>query len=173
MMLTASVASSPCCFWDMVGSTALSRLLDPEDLKELIVCCQKICEEAAQVHAGHVAQYLGDGVVMYFGYPRSHEDQAHRAIRCGFDILKGLEAVRDSVRMPAGTSLAVRLGAHTGRVVVGPLGMGDRTAQIALGDTPNLAARIQAEAEPGTLVASEVTWKIIEGYFTAKCLGQR
>jgi class 3 adenylate cyclase len=91
-------------FCDMVGSTALSRLLDPEDLKELIVCCQKVCGEAVQAHEGHVAQYLGDGVVMYFGYPRSHEDEAHRAIRCGFDILTGLDAVRDSVRIPAGFS---------------------------------------------------------------------
>lgn len=160
-------------FCDMVGSTALSRLLDPEDLKELIVCCQQVCGEAARVHEGHVAQYLGDGVVMYFGYPRSHEDEAHRAIRCGLDILQGLAAVRDSIRIAAGTSFEVRLGAHTGRVVVGPLGVGDRRAELALGDTPNIAARIQAEAEPGTLVVSEVTWKIVEGYFTGTCLGER
>jgi class 3 adenylate cyclase/tetratricopeptide (TPR) repeat protein len=160
-------------FCDMVGSTMLSQLVDPEDLKELIVCCQEVCGEAVEAHDGHVAQYLGDGVVMYFGYPRSHEDEAHRAIRCGLHILKGVEAVRDSGRIPAGTSLQVRLGAHTGRVVVGPLGIGDRSAQIALGDTPNIAARIQAEAEPGTLVVSEVTWRIVEGYFTGECLGQR
>jgi class 3 adenylate cyclase len=113
-----------------------------------VTASQKVCGEAALAHDGHVAQYLGDGVVMYFGYPRSHEDQAHRAIRCGFDILKGLEAVRASVRMPAGISLEVRLGAHTGRVVVGPLGVGNRRVQIALGDTPNIAARVQAEAGP-------------------------
>ena len=160
-------------FCDMVGSTALSQVVDPEDLKELIVSCQQVCGEAVMAHDGHVAQYLGDGVVMYFGYPRSHEDQAQRAIRCGLDILKGVEAVRAGGRIPAGTFLEVRLGAHTGRVVVGSVGMGDRSTQIALGDAPNIAARIQGEAQPGTLVVSEVTWKIVEGYFTGKCLGQR
>ena len=159
-------------FCDMVGATPLSQLLDPEDLRELIVSYQKVCGDAVLTHEGHVAQYLGDGVVMYFGYPRSHEDEAQRAVRCGLDILKGVDALRDSGTIPPGTSLDVRLGAHTGRVVVGPVGAGDRMDQIALGDTPNIAARIQSEAEPGALVVSEVTWKIVEGYFTGKCLGQ-
>ena len=157
-------------FCDMVGATALSQLLDPEDLRELIISCQKVCGAAVLAHEGHVAQYLGDGVLMYFGYPRSHEDEAQRAVRCGLDILKGVEGVRDSGRIPPDTSLDVRLGAHTGRVVVGPIG--DRGDQIALGDTPNIAARIQSEAEPGTLVVSDVTWRIVEGYVTGKCIGQ-
>jgi class 3 adenylate cyclase/tetratricopeptide (TPR) repeat protein len=162
-------------FCDMVGATALSQLLDPEDLRELIVSCQEICGDAVLTHEGHVAQYLGDGVLMYFGYPRSHEDEAQRAIRCGLDILKGVEAVRDSGKIPPGTPLAVRLGAHTGRVVVGPVGPvgeGRRRNQIALGDTPNIAARIQSRAEPGTLVVSDVTWRIVKGYFKGKCLGE-
>jgi class 3 adenylate cyclase/tetratricopeptide (TPR) repeat protein len=159
-------------FCDVVGATALSQLLDPEDLRELIVSCQQVCGDAVVAHEGHVAQYLGDGVLMYFGYPRSHEDEAQRAVRCGLDILKGVEAVRESGRIPPGTSLDVRLGAHTGRVVVGPMGVGDRRDQIALGDTPNIAARIQSKAEPGTLVVSEVTWRIAEGYFKGKCLGE-
>ncbi|HEY0493219.1 MAG TPA: adenylate/guanylate cyclase domain-containing protein, partial [Candidatus Dormibacteraeota bacterium] len=75
----------------MVGATALSQLLDPEDLRELIISCQKVCGAAVLAHEGHVAQYLGDGVLMYFGYPRSHEDEAQRAVRCGLDILKGVE----------------------------------------------------------------------------------
>ena len=75
-------------FCDMVGATALSQLLDPEDLRELIVSCQKVCGDAVLAHEGHVAQYLGDGVLMYFGYPRSHEDEAQRAVRCGLAILK-------------------------------------------------------------------------------------
>ncbi|MGB7798555.1 MAG: adenylate/guanylate cyclase domain-containing protein [Pseudonocardiaceae bacterium] len=157
-------------FCDIVGATALSQLLDPEDLRELIVSCQKVCGDAVLAHEGHVAQYLGDGVLMYFGYPRSHEDEAQRAVRCGLDILKGVDAVRESGRILPDTSLDVRLGAHTGRVVVGPVG--DRRDQIALGDTPNIAARIQSEAEPGTLVVSEVTWRIVEGYVTGKCIGQ-
>ncbi|MGH8900620.1 MAG: AAA family ATPase [Egibacteraceae bacterium] len=158
-------------FCDMVGATPLSQLLDPEDLRDLIVTYQSICGDAVLAHEGHVAQYLGDGVVVYFGYPRSHEDEAQRAVRCGLDILRGVEAVRDSGRIPHDAALDVRLGAHTGRVVVGPVGAGERRDRIALGDTPNIAARIQSEAEPGTLVVSEVTWKIVEGYFTGKCLG--
>lgn len=159
-------------FCDMVGATALSQLLDPEDLRELILSYQKVCGDAVLAHEGHVAQYLGDGVVMYFGYPRSHEDEAQRAVRCGLDILKGIDTLRVSGKISRDTSLDVRLGAHTGRVLVGPVGAGDRMDQIALGDTPNIAARIQSEAEPGTLVVSEVTWKIVEGYVTGKCLGQ-
>ena len=159
-------------FCDMVGATALSQLLDPEDLRELIVSYQKVCGDAVLTHEGHVAQYLGDGVVMYFGYPRSHEDEAQRAVRCGLDILKGVVALRDSGKIPPDISLDVRLGAHTGRVLMGPVGAGDRIDQIALGDTPNIAARIQSEAEPGTLVVSDVTWKIVDGYFTGKCLGE-
>jgi class 3 adenylate cyclase len=159
-------------FCDVVGATALSKLVEPEDRRELIVSWQKVCGDAVRAHEGHVAQYLGDGVVMYFGYPHSHEDQAQRAVRCGLDILKGVEALRASGRIPLDASFDVRLGAHTGRVVVGPMGAGDRRGQIALGDTPNIAARIQAEAEPGTLVVSEATWRIVEGYFTGKYLGE-
>ncbi|MGH8932202.1 MAG: AAA family ATPase [Egibacteraceae bacterium] len=159
-------------FCDMVGSTALSQLLDPEDLGELIAAFQKICGNAVLAHEGHVAHYLGDGVVVYFGYPRSHEDEAQRAVRCGLDILEGVEALRDSGGTPVGKALNVRLGAHTGRVVVGPVGAGDRKDRIALGDAPNIANRIQSEAEPGTLVLSDVTWKIVDGYFAGKCLGE-
>jgi len=159
-------------FCDIVGSTALSQLLDPEDLGELIAAFQQICGDAVLAHEGHVAHYLGDGVVVYFGYPRAHEDEAQRAVRCGLDVLEGVEALRDSGGSPAGKVLNVRLGAHTGRVVVGPVGAGDRKDRIALGDAPNIANRIQSEAEPGTLVLSDVTWKIVEGYFAGKCLGE-
>ncbi len=159
-------------FCDIVGSTELSQVLDPEDLGERVAEHQKICGEAVLAHEGHIAQYLGDGVVVYFGYPRSHEDEAQRAVRCGLDILAGVQALRDSGKFPAESSLDVRLGAHTGRVVVGPVGAGDRKERIALGDTPNIAARIQSEAEPGTLTVSGTTWRIVEGYFTGKCLGE-
>ena len=159
-------------FCDIVGSTHLAEVLDPEDLGELIGAYQKVCTNAAHVHEGHIAQYLGDGVVIYFGYPRSHEDEAQRAIRCGLDILAGVRALHESVRPSQMTALDVRLGAHTGRVVVGPVGAGDRTERVALGETPNVAQRIQAEAEPGTLTVSDVTWRMVEGYFTGKCLGK-
>jgi class 3 adenylate cyclase/tetratricopeptide (TPR) repeat protein len=158
-------------FCDIVGSTELSRVLDPEDLGGLIGAYQKICGEAVLAHEGHIAQYLGDGVVVYFGYPRSHEDEAQRAVRCGLRILDGARKLRESGAIPAETPLEVRLGAHTGRVVVGPVGAGDRKSRIALGDTPNIAARIQSEGEPGTLTVSDITWKIIQGYFKGKDLG--
>jgi class 3 adenylate cyclase/tetratricopeptide (TPR) repeat protein len=159
-------------FCDIVGATVLSQLLDPEDLGDLIAAYQRVCGDAVAVHEGYIAQYLGDGVVAYFGYPRSHEDEAQRAVRCGLDILAGIKALRDSGKLPFGTVLHVRLGAHTGRVLIGLVGAGDRKDRLALGDTPNIAARIQSKAEPGTLVVSDVTWKIVEGYFTSKCLGE-
>ena len=159
-------------FCDIVGATVLSQLLDPEDLGELIAAYQNVCGDAVLAHEGYIAQYLGDGVLAYFGYPRSHEDEAQRAVRCGLDILEGIKTLRDSGRLPSGTAFQVRLAAHTGRVVIGPVGAGGRRDKLALGDTPNIAARIQSKAEPGTLVISEVTWKIVEGYFTGKCLGE-
>jgi class 3 adenylate cyclase/tetratricopeptide (TPR) repeat protein len=160
-------------FCDMAGSTRLAQELDPEDLGRVVGEYQRICGEAVLAHEGHIAQYLGDGVVVYFGYPRSHEDEAQRAVRCGLDILAGVEELRTSGVFPPEMSLDVRLGAHTGRVVVGPVGAGDRKSPIALGDTPNIAARIQSEGEPGTLLVSGATWRIIEGYFTGKSLGER
>jgi class 3 adenylate cyclase/tetratricopeptide (TPR) repeat protein len=160
-------------FCDVVGSTELSQILDPEDLGEVIGAYQKVCGEAVNAHEGYVAQYLADGVVVYFGYPRAHEDEAQRAVRCGLDILEAVRALRETAGFPAGISLDVRLGAHTGRVVVGPVGAGDRQDRLALGDTPNIAARIQAEGEPGTLTVSDTTWKIVQDYFHGEYVGER
>jgi class 3 adenylate cyclase/tetratricopeptide (TPR) repeat protein len=159
-------------FCDVVGSTQLSELLDPEDLGELMAVYQRICGDAALAHQGHVAQYLGDGVVVYFGYPRSHEDEAQRAVRCGLDILEAMRALPGSGVLTRHGSLDVRVGVHTGRVVVGAVGAGDRTERIALGDAPNVAARIQAQADAGTLTVSEATWRIVEGYFAGQYLGE-
>jgi len=158
-------------FCDIVGSTQLSQVLDPEDLGEVIGSYQQICGEAVDAHEGHIAQYLADGVVVYFGYPRAHEDEAQRAVRCGLRILDGVRALRDSGKLPIESSLDVRLGAHTGRVVVGPVGAGDQKSRLALGDTPNIAARIQSQAKPGTLTVSEDTWEIVQGYFDGQDLG--
>jgi class 3 adenylate cyclase/tetratricopeptide (TPR) repeat protein len=158
-------------FCDLVGSTELARSMDPEDLAELLASYQRVCGDAVAAHEGHIAQYLGDGVVMYFGYPRAHEDEAQRAVRCGLDILAGVRALEDN-QQPDAQRLTVRLGAHTGRVVVGPVGAGDRKSRIAVGDTPNLAARIQAAADVGTLAISETTWKIVHGYFDAEPHGE-
>jgi class 3 adenylate cyclase/tetratricopeptide (TPR) repeat protein len=145
--------------------------MDPEDFRSLLSKYQGACGEAVAAHGGHIAQYLGDGVVIYFGYPRAHEDEAQRAIRCGLDIIDRVRKL--AATSPTSPALTVRLGAHTGRVVVGPVGAGDRRSRIAVGDTPNLAARIQGEAPVGTLAVSLTTWRVVEGYFMGSALGER
>jgi class 3 adenylate cyclase/tetratricopeptide (TPR) repeat protein len=160
-------------FCDLVGATELSHSMDPEDLRKMLAEYQRVCGDAVGAHEGHVAQYLGDGVVVYFGYPRAHEDEAHRAVRCGLDIIEGVRRLAQDAAGSEGRLFDVRLGAHTGRVVVGPVGAGDRQSRIAVGETPNLAARIQAEAPVGSLVVSDTTWGIVDGYFTGTPLGER
>ena len=158
-------------FCDLVGSTELSQTMDPEDYGDLLAAYHRICGQAVYLHDGFVAQYLGDGVVIYFGYPRAHEDDAQRAVRCGIDIIDGIRSLaKEGVTTGA---LAVRLGAHTGRVVVGPVGAGDRQSRIAVGETPNIAARVQAEAPVDGFALSYTTWRMVEGYFTAEPLGER
>jgi class 3 adenylate cyclase/tetratricopeptide (TPR) repeat protein len=160
-----------CLFVDLVGSTELSQRLDPEDLRDLLADYQSVCNDAVEVHGGHIAQFLGDGIVIYFGYPRSHEDDAHRAVRCALDILEGIEHL--NAGSEAVDPIRIRLGAHTGRVVVGPVGAGDRQDRIALGDTPNIAARLEGEAEVGTFVVSDTTWQLVERGFVGRSLGHR
>jgi class 3 adenylate cyclase/tetratricopeptide (TPR) repeat protein len=159
-------------FCDVAASAELTQYLDPDDLAVVIRGYQKVCRDAVLAHEGHIAQYLGDGVVMYFGYPRSHEDEVQRAVRCGLDILKGVGELRTRRANVHDVPFDVRLGGHTGRVLVSAVEAGDRRDRLALGDTPNIAARVQSEAEAGTLVVSETTWKIVEGYFTGVSLGE-
>ncbi|MBI3801355.1 MAG: zinc ribbon domain-containing protein, partial [Deltaproteobacteria bacterium] len=133
-------------FCDLVGSTALSEQLDPEELRELVRAYQQVSAEVITRYEGHIAQYLGDGLLVYFGYPRAHEDDTQRAVRAGLGII---EKVRDlTTQLPA--ALQVRIGIHTGPVVVGEIGAGKKREQLALGETPNLAARLQGLAEPDT-----------------------
>ncbi len=150
---------------DVVGSTALSQSLDPEDLRDLLEDYQRVCAEAVRRHDGHIAQYLGDGVLIYFGYPLAHEDDARRAVRCGLDILGAMAGLTSAAVKRTGAKLAIRTGIHTGRVVVGAVGTGARMQSLAQGETPNIAARVQASADPGTLVVSDATWRIVKGYF--------
>jgi class 3 adenylate cyclase/predicted ATPase len=150
---------------DLVGSTELSLSLDPEDLRDLLADYQRVCTEVAEHHGGHIAQYLGDGVLIYFGFPHAHEDDARRAVRCGLDILSRM-GERDS-----GTLLQARVGAHTGRVVIGDVG--PQHEYLAHGDTPNIAARVQSVADAGTLVVSDAVWRIVHGYFRGESLGER
>jgi class 3 adenylate cyclase len=158
-------------FCDLVGSTGLSGQLDPEDLREVIRAYHTACAEVIQRFDGHIAQYLGDGLLVYFGYPQAHADDAQRAIRTGLAMVEALGTLNTRLEREHGIRLAVRLGIHTGLVVVGEIGSGSRQEHLALGDTPNVAARLQGLAAPDTVVISAATFRLVQGYFTAEPLG--
>jgi class 3 adenylate cyclase/tetratricopeptide (TPR) repeat protein len=155
-------------FCDLVGSTAISARLDPEDMGEVIRAYHDACSGAIARYDGLVAKFMGDGVLAYFGFPRAHEDDAERAVRAGLDI----SAVVAKLETAAKDRLQVRIGVATGIVVVGDLvGQGSAQEQAVVGDTPNLAARLQNLAEPGSLVIAESTKRLLGGTFELKPLG--
>jgi predicted ATPase/class 3 adenylate cyclase len=155
-------------FCDLVGSTALSGRLDPEDLGEIIGTYQRCCTEQIVKSGGFVARYLGDGVLAYFGYPRAHEHDAERAVRTGLTLVEAVPKLETTVGYP----LQVRVGIATGLVVVGDLiGEGAAQEQTVVGETPNLAARLQALAEPGAVVIASSTRALIGGLFEYRDLG--
>jgi class 3 adenylate cyclase/predicted ATPase len=158
-------------FCDLVDSTALAGQLDPEDLREVVRAYQATCAEVIQQLGGHIAQYLGDGLLIYFGYPQAHEDDAQRAVRASLGMLNAVQALKARLEQDKCIRLAVRLGIHTGLVVVGDIGGAGRQEQLALGETPNIAARLQGLAEPDTVVISEATAQLIHGYFVCQALG--
>jgi len=157
-------------FCDLVDSTRLSGQLDPEDLRAVVRAYQRTCAEVIQRFDGHIAQLLGDGLLVYFGYPQAHEDDAQRAIHTGLGIVKAIGTLNTHLEHEQGMRLAVRVGIHTGLVVVGMMGEG-RQEQLALGETPNVAARVQGLAAPDTVVISEATARLVQGYFTWQALG--
>src|SRR5262249_32282927 len=135
--------------------TALSARMDPEDLREVISAYQKCVAETVQRFGGFVANYMGDGVLVYFGYPQAHKDDAERAVRAGLELISAVTALKTSV------SLQTRVGIATGLVVVGDLiGSGKAQESGIVGETPNLAARLQAAAVPNTVVFAESTRKL-------------
>ena len=146
-------------FCDLMDSTKLSSQLDPEDYREVVRAYQSACTEVIQRYNGHIAQLLGDGLLVYFGYPVAHEDDARRAVWSSLGILAALGEFNTHLQQAKGIQLALRIGIHTGLVVVGHMGGGGRQEQLALGETPNVAARIQGLAEPNTVVMSEVTYR--------------
>ena len=148
-------------FCDIVGSTALAEQLDPEELRDVIRTYQERCAEVIQHFDGYIAQYLGDGLLVYFGHPIAHEDDAAQAVRAGLNIVETIRAA--SVRQAVLRQVHVRIGIHTGQVVVGEMGGGDRHERLALGDTPNIAARLQSLAQPDTVVISGATAQLVEG----------
>jgi predicted ATPase/class 3 adenylate cyclase len=186
-------------FCDLVGSTALSAQLDPEDWREVVRAYHQVSAEVVSRYAGYTAQHLGDGLLVYFGYPVAHEDDAQRAVRTGLEIIAALQnhpsaryevpsppvaqaSSLHAARMaapPEGQGegakefrrLQVRIGIHTGLVVVGEIGSGEKRELLALGETPNIAARLQALAEPDTVVLSAATHRLVEGFFAFQALG--
>jgi TOMM system kinase/cyclase fusion protein len=158
-------------FCDLVESTQLSGQLDPEDLRTIVRAYQKVCSEVITHFDGHIAQLLGDGLLVYFGYPHAHEDDAQRAVRTGLGILAAMGDLNTRLQQEKGIHLALRLGIHTGLVVVGEMGSSGRQEQLALGETPNIAARIQGLAQPITVVISDTTYRLVQGYFTCEALG--
>ena len=162
-------------FCDLVGSTPLSEQLDPEELHEVVRQYQEGCAAVIQRFEGHIAQYLGDGLLVYFGYPVAHEDDAQRAVRAGLGILTELHRLnaqlQQAIKAMQAWPLQVRIGIHTGLAVVGEMGKGEQREQMALGETPNIAARLQGIAEPNTVLMSAVTYRLTEGFFECHDLG--
>jgi class 3 adenylate cyclase/predicted ATPase len=155
-------------FADLVGSTALSTDMDPEDLREIISAYQKCVAEAVHHFGGFVARYVGDGVLVYFGYPQAHEDDADRAILAGLELITAVSALKSRV------SLQTRVGIATGLVVVGDLtGSGQTQERSIVGETPNLAARLQGIAEPDTVVICNSTRRLVGNLFEMEDLGPR
>ena len=175
---TASVAQQPrdaaerrqvtVMFSDLVGSTALSAHMDPEDLREIISAYQKCVAETVVRFGGFVAKYMGDGVLVYFGYPQAHEHDAERAVRAGLKLVAAVASLKTRA------ALQTRVGIATGLVVVGDLiGSGSAQEQAVVGETPNLAARLQGIAEPNAVVIAESTRKLLGNLFELEDLGAR
>jgi class 3 adenylate cyclase len=155
-------------FSDLVGSTALATRMDPEDLREVIAAYQKCVAETVRRFDGFVAKYLGDGVLVYFGYPRAHEDDAERAVRAGLELIAAVTGLKTRA------SLQTRVGIATGLVVVGDLiGSGDTQERGIVGETPNLAPRLQGIAEPNMVVIAESTRRLLGNLFELQDLGVR
>jgi len=158
-------------FVDLVGSTALSTRLDPEDLRDLIQAYQTRCTEIVVRFGGYVGNFIGDGMLVYFGYPQAHEDDPQRAVRAGLEIVEAIGALGAEVAR-ADLELGVRIGINTGVVVAGDIGTGEfRDRRAIVGETPNVAARLQALAEPMSVVISRATQRLVEGLFILDDLG--
>jgi class 3 adenylate cyclase len=154
-------------FCDLVGSTALAARIDPEELREVIVAYHRAVANVVRSFDGFVAKYMGDGVLVYFGYPRAHEDDAERAVRAGLDLIAAVSQLD-----VASIKLKTRIGIATGLVVVGDLiGEGSAQEQSVVGETPNLAARLQALAEPDAVVIADGTRRLIGHLFEIRDLG--
>ena len=158
-------------FCDLVGSVQLSHALDPEDLRDVVRDYRDACSAVVARYGGTTAQFQGDGILVYFGYPVAHEDDARRSVQAGLEILQAVGALALRVRAERDVTLSVRVAVHTGLTLVGDFGGAAGTERLALGDAPNLAARIQQLAEPDTLVVSLATHRLVSGFFETTSLG--
>ena len=157
-------------FCDLVGSTAICAELDPEDMRQIIGAYQACASKVMRLYDGMVARYVGDGILAYFGYPRAHEDDAAQAVKAGLELVKAVAELETGFASP----LSVRIGIATGTVIVGDLLLGQMGAQerVVVGETPNLAARLQALGEPGTVVICSNTHRLTSELFDWRTLGQ-
>ena len=159
-------------FCDLQGSTALSQRLDPEVLRDVIRSYQDVCAQAVSRFEGHIAKYLGDGLLIYFGYPQAHEDDPQRAIRAGLAILEDMVPLNSRLKSDKDLELTVRIGVHTGLVVAGEMGGGDTVEELAIvGETPNIAARLEGAAEPDSMAISDITANLVQGFFLCESMG--
>jgi class 3 adenylate cyclase/predicted ATPase len=159
-------------FCDLADSTTLAQQLDPEDLREVMRAYQATAADVIQQYDGHIAQYLGDGLLVYFGWPRAHEDDVQRAAYAGLGIVEALTTtLNPRLEVKHGVQLTVRIGMHTGPVVVGTMGGGERLEQLATGETVNIAARLEALAASNTVLISQVTAHLVAGAFRLEDLG--
>ena len=161
-------------FCDLVGSTPLAESLDPEDWREVLTAYQQACVRAIERFDGYTARFVGDGIVAYFGYPRAHEDDAQRAVHAGLGILEALAPLNADLPARLGIELNLRIGLHTGVVVVGEMGAGEMQSQHEIvGEMPHIAARLESIAPPGSVVISDATRDLVDGYFETEPLGEK
>jgi class 3 adenylate cyclase/predicted ATPase len=159
-------------FCDLVGSTVLAERLDPEELHQLLARYQDACAEVIDRYGGYIARYVGDGLLVYFGYPQAHEDDPQRAVRTGLGVVEAIKSLDAKFNSP-GVNLAVRIGITTGIVVAGDIGSGERVEEKAIvGETPNRAARLQGLADANTVVIGPSTYRLVEGLFDCDDLGR-
>ena len=160
-------------FADLVGATTLSGRLDPETLRALLRSYQQVCVDCVNRYGGNVHQYAGDGVLTYFGYPVAHDNDAERAVLSGLAIVEGVRQLAADLRRRGEADIAVRIGIHTGMVVVGEMGAGDAREVHAIGETPNIAARVQGEAAADSVCISAATLRLLNQRFQTRSIGAR
>ena len=160
-----------CLFCDLVNSVGLSERLDPEELRETLAAYHRVCATVIRRFDGHTHNYLGDGIMVYFGFPSAHEDDAQRAVRTGLRIVEAVEQLNSRLQSDYGIDLHVRIGIDTGLVVAGAIVADEGMEDAAVGVPPNIAARLQALAAPDSVVISAAAYRLVAGYFDCRDLG--